>query len=283
MPHLFGNTQPQPAIAAQQGGASPDVRLVPLGGFDANGLPILEPDPGQAARSLNLIDLPLLTANPIIKVQEEVEARAAVAGTGLGLGGGLAFSESPMCGLSAEPLVTTGSLSPNGFESSEESQEASPIMVPCLDENDSPDVMPYAVDAPMMGESIFEFWTDLFRPRPSTTTGTVEETEANIPATKPECREDPNHPLQDAGCPFMGPGAAGRCRSPESINATPKMEAEPQGNADTLRLFLRRLPCMMEPAKVEEEPVHPEVDTMEFRPSDANMKAFENWQKRLPL
>jgi hypothetical protein len=280
--YLFGKAHPRAAIVAQQNRNVDEVALVPLGGFDANGLPILEPDPNPPCRALELIDLPLLTANPPIKIQEEEEMRVTGVGAGLGIGGGIACDEFIMCGLSADPVPKTSQ--PDGSETSEEPQDLAQIMLPCL-EDDLPDFMPYAEDTQATDASFFEFLMGMFHSPAPMISGATEEAET-VPATKPECREDPNHPFQDAGCPFMGPCPAGRGRCPDPIHVAPKMEPEPQESrldVDVFRLLHRRLPCMLEPGNVEEGSVHREVDTMEFRPSDATMKAFENWQKRLPL
>jgi hypothetical protein len=158
-------------------------------------------------------------------------------------------------------------------------------MLPCVDENDLPDFMPYAEDAPKMESQVFQFWISLFSSSKPAPASTNEEAEPVVPATKPDCREDPNHHFQDAGCPFIGPCPAGRCRTPETIKDVPRMQLEPQEpemGLNAVRLLNRRIPCMLEPMD-EKTPVHPEVDTMEFRPSDAKVKAFENWLKRLPL
>jgi hypothetical protein len=307
MEYLFGKAPPTAALAAQQNRAAEEVHLVPLGGFDARGLPILEPDSHPPTRALELIDLPLLTADPPVKTQDEEirhqiiwssgdpdfthqdelprlqTPRQTVRGIGFDSEEERECQDFPMCGLSADPLPGIEASPQDGLEFSAESPDLSQIMLPCLDEDDLPDFMPYAEDNKATGPSFFEFWVGLFRQPTPVTSGATEEAEPIIPAIKPECREDPNHPYQDAGCPFMGPCPAGRRRSPEPIPVMPKMEAEPQLDVEVLGLWHRRLPCMVESSNAEESPVHPEVDTMEFRPSDAKMKAFENWLKRQPF
>jgi hypothetical protein len=299
---LFGSSQSNAATVVEQDRDTRDVQLVPLGGFDASGLPILDVDHPQSAPSLSLIDLPLLTADAdpprhparcsgLFALENELPcavqpARHVDAASGFDPGEGSEWPDSPMCGLSAERAPETAAYQRDGSEMADQPQEPAPIMVPCLDDNDVPDVMAYATDTPVIEESFLEFWTRLFHRRAAPIAGIVEEAESIIPATKPECREDPNHPYQDAGCPFMRFCPSGRCLSPEPAQPIPKTDAEPQEprmDVNALELLHHRVLYMMDPVSAQAQPVHPDIDTMEFRPSDANIKAFENWQKNLPL
>jgi hypothetical protein len=136
-----------------------------------------------------------------------------------------------------------------------------------------------------MESQVFQFWISLFGSSKPAPASTNEQAEPVVPATKPECREDPNHHFQDAGCPFMESCPAGRFRTPETIKDVPRMRPgsqEQEMSLSAVRLLHRRVPWILEPMD-DKTPVHPEVDTMEFRPSDAKVKAFENWLKRLPL
>jgi hypothetical protein len=85
-----------------------------------------------------------------------------------------------------------------------------------------------------------------------------------------ECREDPNREQHAPGCPATGcPGMKHSPCVPPTQAASPGGEesSEPPSKSAlrTIRRFKMRQPLD------ETVPVHPEVDTMEFRPSDGQL------------
>jgi hypothetical protein len=165
----------------------------------------------------------------------------------------------------------------------------------CLDDAEMPDMMPGAVDSgsTKSNDPLFEFWLGLFE---SARDGEAPAEPARYyhDEEPPQCLEDPTYQYQYPGCPYTG-------KSPqEEKSGIPKMmkpapDVKPmQKSPDDLPAGSKRrtIKGMTDPKKYElparlrqnlpgdsteaqEEPAHPDVDTTEFRPSDAHPGDFD--------
>jgi hypothetical protein len=94
------------------------------------------------------------------------------------------------------------------------------------------------------------------------------------PGAPVKCQEDSGYPFQDSACPY--PGA---CACPEHKDK-PAAVPETEGGAEEQSMPPHK-PARHKSARpvsdegCEECPPHPEVDTMEFRPSDAHPGEFD--------
>jgi hypothetical protein len=178
------------------------------------------------------------------------------------------------------------------------------FMPPCEDDDDCSAILHGSAqkEAKNSHDPLFQFWLGLFESvakDASDLKGVEEQEHSNYfhDEEPPQCLEDPAYQQQYPGCPFTG-----KCPGKEPAS-TPKMigplpsgkphsykqpsgaEMKPAGEADSmfhtfdpkkyeLPARLRQL-LPGDSTEAEEEPVHPEVDTMEFRPSDARPAEFD--------
>jgi len=164
----------------------------------------------------------------------------------------------------------------------EPSEPAHGVM-PLLDEDDpaTPDLLPpSARDTALPAEKdLAQMWLQLLgkstksqkkskQPAPSVGQGDPEESELSNAGRPAKCQEDPAYDLHYPGCPYAGPQPGMRRLSPL---APPRMSPlQDSKGRPSVRYF------MPDPSGAHEEvPVHPEVDTMEFRPSDAQEGEFD--------
>lgn len=175
------------------------------------------------------------------------------------------------------------------------------IMPPCTDLDDTPQAMPPAAEMKRANDSLFEFWQGLFE----SATEEAESMGAALPQSEshyfhdeepPQCLEDPAYQHQYPGCPFTGkcPGME-RSNSPYLVDPVPtvrpkkfkklsdhemKSNGQDDPTAQTSDPSKYELPARLrqllpsDSTEAEEEPSHSEVDTMEFRPTDARPGEF---------
>jgi len=172
------------------------------------------------------------------------------------------------------------------------------VMPHCTDE-DVPEHMPCPAESKSSSDPLFKFWLDLFESaakEANDMSGAEPQEESHYfhDEEPPQCLEDPAYQHQYPGCPYTGkcPGKESTT-SPKIIdpaptvkpkNANKRPEMKQDGNADpTGYLFDPKkyeLPARLrqllpgDSTEAEEEPSHPEVDTMEFRPTDARPGEF---------
>jgi hypothetical protein len=147
------------------------------------------------------------------------------------------------------------------------------VMLPCIDDEEpAPAIMPYADDS---DDSLFEY-RELPRGSAKFEEAAAEESDLPTPGFAPACREDPAYHLQYPGCPFIGP-------APHAPGMTPIFK-EMSRPKDHRRPSLRYDDPALAPPKESRSkkclegddcPAHPEVDTMEFRKSDAKVGEFD--------
>lgn len=159
----------------------------------------------------------------------------------------------------------------------EEVEEEAPATMPYLN-NDCPD---------QAASSLLDVWWGLVRlfkmGEPS-----HEESEPALtqPQDPPNCQEDPNYHHQYPGCPYHGGGDAGVCpytgRSYPSCDkpeATPDqgcpVESKPASKPKRKSKQELEDDVKNQTGTGEERRVHPEVDTTDFRPSDAQKGEFD--------
>jgi hypothetical protein len=143
-------------------------------------------------------------------------------------------------------------------------------MPPCIDDEDrAPATMPYAEDPQECRPP------STWRPMPNDYSG-CEESESPSPLHRADCQEDPAYPYQYPGCPYIGPAT-----TPGVYHRLPAMPEEGRPK-DLYQLPMRHTepaaPGNSRPTKPADEidcPTHPEVDTMEFRRSDAKEGEFD--------
>jgi hypothetical protein len=111
--------------------------------------------------------------------------------------------------------------------------------------------------------SWFEIWFGYFSAPPTLNTGDTELSEPKTPSDPNECKEDPYHHYHHSGCPYTG-------RMPEYVPpAAPKNnDGGEKGEPKKMHHKKVKLPKLGGAEDSETTPVHPEVDTMEFRKSD---------------
>jgi hypothetical protein len=175
-----------------------------------------------------------------------------------------------------------------GVEESEDSPPTMPLSRD--DDGDAPAVMPYIVDSDDDSAQLFNYWMGLFRkaagqsnegqqPGADTAAGSSEESESmygNVPA---DCREDPAYNYQYPGCPYTGTCPKGRGRLPTAKpQVAPKLMGDLEEQSplpDSLVPQLKPVETKPDADSDDESPLHPDVDTMEFRHSDAHDGEFD--------
>jgi hypothetical protein len=149
-------------------------------------------------------------------------------------------------------------------------------VVPRVLDDETPAFMPYAEEPEPHG-GFLGFWKQMIRKLSSSGVGfkdccqEKEENEAPNYGKPPECREDPYHSQQYPGCPAsVCPHHRNYC--PHSGRMiVPAVVPEPQSETGAAA---RRARFLDESEECEARPKHPEVDTMEFRPTDAKPGEF---------
>jgi hypothetical protein len=143
-------------------------------------------------------------------------------------------------------------------------------MPPCIDDDEpAPATMPYADDAAVAPPKLR---SKRWRRMPNDYSG-CEESEAGAPIHGADCREDPAYPYQYPGCPYVGPSA-----TPGVYHRLPAMPRElppPEVYRSSHKPSAPATPPAKKSANDAECPAHPEVDTMEFRRSDAKEGEFD--------
>jgi hypothetical protein len=164
-----------------------------------------------------------------------------------------------------------------------ESCEAEKKMPRCFDDDkEGPPRMPRAEEPerPPNIDELFRFWTELFQDA-AKETGGLEESEALDVDVPPPCQEDPVYHYQYPGCPFTG-----KCPflDPPALRSDPSLREHKEKNRpmnpdfDSKELSVpERLKRLLPQAGSEEEELlpPPNVDTTEFRPSDAKPGEFD--------
>jgi hypothetical protein len=165
----------------------------------------------------------------------------------------------------------------------------------CLDAEDTPDLMPPAADSKptSSNDPLFQFWLGLFE---SAAHESGKQSQSSYEEEPPHCLEDPAYQYQYPGCPYTG-----KCPYQERPD-TPKMsdpipavkphqksapeKSQPGGKSKEGKKMTDpkkyELPARLrqllpgDSTEAQEEPAaHPEVDTTEFRPSDAKPGEFD--------
>jgi hypothetical protein len=98
------------------------------------------------------------------------------------------------------------------------------------------------------------------------------------PEEAPEPREDVHHHHSYPGCPYTGhcPGMSKPTCNPPAPPAKPEAGGEePSEESQTSLHKAHKLKQRLAGDEVESSPEHPEIDTMEFRPSDANLYDYK--------
>jgi hypothetical protein len=196
----------------------------------------------------------------------------------------------------------------------EESEECAKTMPPCSDDEEVPATMPYAEDGDGAAEDCLSlFWKGLFG-ETGGQEGGQEESEAIHAEDPSPCKEDPAYHHQYPGCPYTGVCPySGRCATPAVEHEdTPGAEGEkqepaahscegcPKGTCCPGCCTKKKKECKSkaegekkttpdtsDPAHPKADhpkghcgdegcPAHSDVDTMEFRPSDAHEGEFDN-------
>jgi hypothetical protein len=146
-------------------------------------------------------------------------------------------------------------------------------MAPCVDDDErAPATMPYADDAAIAPPTVrWKGW----RRMPNDYSG-CEESEAGGSVHRADCREDPAYPYQYPGCPYIGPSATPGVyhRLPAMPRELPPPEIYRSPHGTPAPTAPGTLPGKKS-ANDAECPAHPEVDTMEFRRSDAKEGEFD--------
>jgi hypothetical protein len=155
-------------------------------------------------------------------------------------------------------------------------------MPSCTEEEEVPAVKPTAEEAETKDRCIFSFWMSLFKN--AAKSEPAEEAEPMPSAEPPNCKEDPAYHYQYPGCPYTGVCPYSGKSVSDSMDApkpeekkSPMSEPAPAGKRGH-----RNVPSCKDPPGSEDTPVHPEVDTMECRPSDAKNSAPETASLRRP-
>jgi hypothetical protein len=162
--------------------------------------------------------------------------------------------------------------------------EPCPMAMPyCTDDDTTPKPMPYAHEddkdpaagEPGMGHGAWKFWMGLFGSNAVETKSTVGPSEACEPREllpAPACEEGCPH---DQGCPRKKGCTRGACTKPAPHTEKPVKDeagAEPAATPKKDTKVHRRSPEGGD--RGEDYPMHPEIDTMEFRPSDGRLDEY---------
>jgi hypothetical protein len=137
----------------------------------------------------------------------------------------------------------------------------------CDDDADAPPTMPYA-EGPVLGgpRPLFDFWMSLFH-EVAATISVESRCDYEEADGAQELEEDPAYHHQFPGCPYTGPALSVPGPSNGEIRQVSGWERPRQGHQPTNALRRAGLE-----QSSDDRPVHPEVDTMEFRPSDAKKR-----------
>jgi len=117
----------------------------------------------------------------------------------------------------------------------------------------------------------FGWWVRMMLPTWGVEGGYEQAEPKDESETVPETPTNDNPYIEDHHntCPYSGCGAPNsyhRCEP--MIEEAPKDEVRLEKKTNTFRMFLRSLCPVIDQTPAEGTPAHPEVDTMEFRPSD---------------
>jgi hypothetical protein len=154
-----------------------------------------------------------------------------------------------------------------------------PTFMPPITDNETPAAKPHAsADAERIGDFLGSFLFDFFHDPASDRTDGTEESATFHPGQPPNCQVDPDYFQQYPGCPFMG-----RCPSgsplPPNGRPIPKLDTPKKGAVEE-QIVPNSEPnpkpmTLQKKCGTEDCPAHPEVDTTEFRPSDAKKGEFD--------
>jgi hypothetical protein len=155
----------------------------------------------------------------------------------------------------------------------------------CIDDDVYPTVMPYADDDDNdTGPSLFDSWFG--RLRKPVANGSGEESESNGDRFAPDCKEDPNYHHHYPACPYIGtcPYSGRSYTGQTESDARPMHETKKIPITDLTPPGTRahRLSGLSNLEETDRNQAHPEVDTMEFRPSDAKNGELEKSRTRRP-
>lgn len=223
--------------------------------------------PRERSKELDLIDLGLLSeaANLARPNYEEEEAGLTEAPVTASCSAGETGPEA------RRPVLVESTAKPGYMHGGAEAK------------GHSPRFMPYAADSPAptgaateeeSEESQLHWFGAGFR----SSTGIIHLEEP------PLCQEDPAAPYQYPGCPYIGPRPQAEKKNSPTMPKADKPPTTPGDNrgADarptTIKHHVTLKPSI--PTRDDVSPNHPEVDTMEFRPSDAGAVDFIH-QKRI--
>jgi hypothetical protein len=157
-----------------------------------------------------------------------------------------------------------------------EEAEDHPTTMPLTgdDKSGEPADMPYSKDDGSWWSHVMEFLKGAGSKAQTPAAGPdVPDGSATVhPGAPAKCQEDSAYPYQDPGCPY--PGA--RPAHPGKPAAVPQTQggAEEQ-SVPPAKPSAHKTGRAMNDEGCEECPPHPEVDTMEFRPSDARPGEFD--------
>jgi hypothetical protein len=183
-------------------------------------------------------------------------------------------------------------------------EEDYPKFMPhCSDDGEVSPVVPHAADATRSSDPLFEFWLGLFEStaKEADDMGSAEPQEESRyfhDEEPPQCLEDPAYQHQYPGCPYTGKCSGQQpAKSPKMLDSMPTrkpkndkkpsgVDMKPTGKSDPIFHIFNpnkyELPARLrqllpgDSTEAEEEPSHhPEVDTMEFRPTDAKPGEFD--------
>lgn len=167
-----------------------------------------------------------------------------------------------------------------GEGSEEEEFDAPRFMPPCTDDEDAPATMPYAhryADEEPQPVGFIDVRTPKDLSAAKADEGASEESEIPFDRNPANCQKDPNFQYQYPGCPYTGAAPAGRSAShgsaPETATDPHSDKKSSPPNVDS------RLKSKLPPAgsgeEQEDATPHTDVDTMEFRPTDARNGEFK--------
>jgi hypothetical protein len=163
-----------------------------------------------------------------------------------------------------------------------------PMVMPyCTDEDEAPAQMPYATDdEPAAGYTsekqdrdswFFRIWSNLLPKKVASEEAPPEDTDVLCPDQCPgmgDCKEDSHYHHQYPGCPHTVCPYTGRSY-PDEAMTPPSSNAAPSGSEEGSETKPAPKKMMHKSKKVDSEqdgcPKHPDVDTMEFRPSDRQL------------
>ncbi|HXG11079.1 MAG TPA: hypothetical protein VNK04_15070 [Gemmataceae bacterium] len=149
-------------------------------------------------------------------------------------------------------------------------------IMPRADDDGAPAVMPYADEdeTKETDNDLIHFLNQCLRALVAS--DDCEKSEFPSGGQPPDCREDPNRHLQYPGCPYVCPHSRNYCpysgRSVVPENVCPPLDRDVPPAPDRLEkkpaspTKPRNIPQEAEESEVR--PRHPEVDTMEFRPTE---------------